>query len=146
MPRSSCSARQARDFARAMGHLAKTDRMDALALAHFSGVLASHPDLQRYTVALCVKADTLRSLAIIDKKASTSLAPLSRGWHMPPGCVALQRMEKACSVQVDFFGLKAIVQVSNPLAHLIEQASGLQRRSAGFHEKFIPVYLYGVFP
>ena len=94
MPRSSCSARQARDFARAMGHLPKTDRMDAQALAHFSGVLASHPDLQRYTVGLCVEADTLRSLAIIDKKASTSLAPLSRGWRMPPGCVALQRTKK----------------------------------------------------
>ena len=40
------------------------------------------------------QADTSRSLAIIDKKASTSLAPLSRGWRMPSGCVALQRMKK----------------------------------------------------
>ena len=44
--------RQARDFARAMGHLAKTDRIDAQGLAHFASVLATHEDLQRYTAAL----------------------------------------------------------------------------------------------
>mgnify|MGYP006153081125 CR=1 FL=1 len=31
--------RQARDFARAMGHLAKTDRIDAALLAQFGGRL-----------------------------------------------------------------------------------------------------------
>jgi transposase len=37
--------RQARDFARAMGHLAKTDRIDAQGLAHLASVLAARDDL-----------------------------------------------------------------------------------------------------
>jgi hypothetical protein len=38
-----------------------------------------------------------------------------------------------------FLGFQAIVHRVNPLAHLIEQAGGLQGRSTGFHGKFIPV-------
>ncbi|MBK5017927.1 IS110 family transposase [Pantoea sp. S62] len=40
--------RQARDFARAMGHLAKTDRLDAAMLAQLARVIDGHPDRSRY--------------------------------------------------------------------------------------------------
>jgi transposase len=40
--------RMARDFARAMQRLAKTDRIDALTLAQFAEVLARRPDVQRF--------------------------------------------------------------------------------------------------
>lgn len=40
--------RQARDFARAMGHLAKTDRLDAALLAQLARVIDNHPDRSRY--------------------------------------------------------------------------------------------------
>lgn len=40
--------RQARDFARAMGTLAKTDRLDARLLADLAAVLARRPDLPRF--------------------------------------------------------------------------------------------------
>lgn len=40
--------RQARDFARAMGHLAKTDRLDAAVLAQLARVIDRHPDRNRY--------------------------------------------------------------------------------------------------
>jgi transposase len=40
--------RQARDFARAMGHLAKTDRLDAAMLAQLARVIDCHPDRSRY--------------------------------------------------------------------------------------------------
>lgn len=40
--------RQARDFAKSMGYLAKTDRIDALLLARFAAVIARHPDHERY--------------------------------------------------------------------------------------------------
>ena len=46
------NARQARDFARAMGRLAKTDRIDAQGLAHLASVLAQRKDLSRLTAAL----------------------------------------------------------------------------------------------
>lgn len=39
--------RQARDFAKAMGKLAKTDRIDAQGLAHLAQVLAARPDAAR---------------------------------------------------------------------------------------------------
>lgn len=40
--------KQARDFARAMGRLAKTDRVDAHMLAEFAAVLIRRDDLQRF--------------------------------------------------------------------------------------------------
>lgn len=44
--------RQARDFARAMGYLAKTDRIDAKVLAALAQVLAHHPDRDKFVKAL----------------------------------------------------------------------------------------------
>jgi transposase len=40
--------RQARDFAKALGRLAKTDRIDAEGLAEFGRMLLARPDLARY--------------------------------------------------------------------------------------------------
>ncbi|EBC0917956.1 IS110 family transposase [Salmonella enterica] len=44
--------RQARDFARAMGYLAKTDRIDARALAQMAEVINRHPERDRFIRAL----------------------------------------------------------------------------------------------
>lgn len=44
--------RQARDFARAMGYLAKTDRIDAKALAQMAEVIHRHPDRKRFIRAI----------------------------------------------------------------------------------------------
>ena len=44
--------RQARNFARAMGYLAKTDRIDAKALAELAQVLARHPERDRFITPL----------------------------------------------------------------------------------------------
>lgn len=44
--------RQARDFARAMGYLAKTDRIDAKALAELAQVLSRHPERDRFISVL----------------------------------------------------------------------------------------------
>jgi transposase len=44
--------RQARDFARAMGYLAKTDRIDAHALAVLAQVLARHPERDKFIKTL----------------------------------------------------------------------------------------------
>jgi transposase len=43
--------RQARDFAKSMGMLAKTDRIDARCLRDFADVLADHPDRAKYITA-----------------------------------------------------------------------------------------------
>jgi transposase len=44
--------RQTRDFAKSMGVLAKTDRVDARVLRDFANVIARHPQRQRYLRAL----------------------------------------------------------------------------------------------
>jgi transposase len=44
--------RQARDFARALGRLAKTDRIDACALAALAQVLVRHPERDKFVKAL----------------------------------------------------------------------------------------------
>jgi transposase len=48
--------RQARDFAKAMGWLAKTDRVDARMLAQFADVLARHPERERWVKPLADEA------------------------------------------------------------------------------------------
>jgi transposase len=48
LPVTVINPRQARDFAKAMGHLAKTDRLDALMLAELAAVLIRRPDVRRY--------------------------------------------------------------------------------------------------
>lgn len=44
--------RQARDFVRAMGYLAKTDRIDAKVLAQMAGVINCHPERARFIRAI----------------------------------------------------------------------------------------------
>ena len=45
------NAGRARDFAKAMGYLAKTDKIDAAMLAEYAGVLLASGDIERYLVA-----------------------------------------------------------------------------------------------
>lgn len=52
LPVAVINPRQARDFARAMGKLAKTDRIDAQGLAHLAQVLAARPDAARFVKPL----------------------------------------------------------------------------------------------
>jgi transposase len=46
------NARQARDFAKSLGHLAKTDRVDARCLRDFADVLARHKDRAKFITPL----------------------------------------------------------------------------------------------
>lgn len=55
--------RQARDFAKSMGLLAKTDRVDARMLVQFADVLARHPERERFVKPLADEArQTLSAL------------------------------------------------------------------------------------
>lgn len=52
LPVAVINPRQARDFAKAMGYLAKTDRIDARVLAQLAAVLARSPERDRFIKAL----------------------------------------------------------------------------------------------
>ena len=52
MPMAVVNPKQARDFAKSMGRLAKTDRIDAAMLAEFAATLIRREDLKRYLLPL----------------------------------------------------------------------------------------------
>lgn len=59
--------RQARDFARAMGVLAKTDSLDANVLASFAGVLHRHPQRERFIKPLA-STELQRLQALVQRR------------------------------------------------------------------------------
>lgn len=59
--------RQARDFAKAMGYLAKTDRIDARVLAQLAQVIAAHPERDRFVKALA-DAEQQRLQALVARR------------------------------------------------------------------------------
>ncbi len=86
--------RQARDFARAMGHLAKTDRIDAQGLAHFASVLATHEDLQRYTAALPgANQQALRALVV--RRGQLVKIKVAENNHLNTGVATAKKSIKA---------------------------------------------------
>ncbi|MEO6409192.1 MAG: IS110 family transposase [Burkholderiaceae bacterium] len=59
--------RQARDFAKSMGVLAKTDRVDARLLRDFADVLARHPDRAKYITPV-IEAHRLELAALMTRR------------------------------------------------------------------------------
>ena len=65
LPVAIINPRQARNFAKAMGYLAKTDRIDARALAQLADVLARHPDRNKIVKPLpCADLQHLQALVV----------------------------------------------------------------------------------
>lgn len=60
--------RQARDFAKAMGYWAKTDRIDATVLAELARTIAAHPQAERFVKPLA-DAEQQRLKALITRRA-----------------------------------------------------------------------------
>ena len=65
--------------------------------------------------------------------------------HLPAVVVTRPANEKSHPIQIHLLGREAIVHVANPLAHLVQQAGGQQRRGAGFHGSFITGGLSSIF-
>lgn len=65
--------RQARDFAKAMGLLAKTDSLDARVLAQFAEVLARHPQRERFIKPLPEEGRTALAALITRRRQLTDM-------------------------------------------------------------------------
>jgi transposase len=65
--------RQARDFAKAMGELAKTDQVDARVLAQFAQVIARHPERDRYVRALPAAQRTHLAALVMRRRQLTDM-------------------------------------------------------------------------
>ncbi|WGL27182.1 IS110 family transposase [Pectobacterium brasiliense] len=81
--------RQARDFARAMGYLAKTDRIDAKVLAQMAEVIDRHPERERFIqplpdiqrqalAALVTRRRQLVTMLVAENNRLASAHPQSR--------------------------------------------------------------------
>lgn len=60
--------RQARDFARSMGYLAKTDKLDATMLAQLAQVIDRHPDRSRYIRQLPDEARAVLTAMVVRRR------------------------------------------------------------------------------
>ena len=95
----------------------------------------------RYTPwDIAIKSIAIAGVLIASRKKRCylSIAHVIRMWHATLRGAPADT--EANPVDIGFFRLEAIVQMPNPLAHLIEQAGRLQRGRAGFHEEFMPVF------
>lgn len=70
--------RQARDFAKAMGFLAKTDRVDARMLVQFAEVLARHPERDRFVKPLADEARQTLSALITRRRQIVDMLTAER--------------------------------------------------------------------
>ncbi len=84
--------RQARDFAKSMGRLAKTDRVDAQSLAELAGVLVQRADVDRFVrplvpaeqqalAALGDRRQQLVALLVAERQRRALALPLVRASH-----------------------------------------------------------------
>lgn len=74
--------RQARDFARAMGYLAKTDRIDARVLSPMAEVLNRHPERERFIRALPdAERQVLAAMVVRRRQLITMLVAESNRLH-----------------------------------------------------------------
>lgn len=75
--------RQARDFARAMGYLAKTDKLDAAMLAQLAQVIDRHPDRSRYIRALPDEARAVLSAMVVRRRQLNHMLVAERNRRYP---------------------------------------------------------------
>jgi transposase len=73
--------RQARDFAKSMGVLAKTDRVDARLLRDFADVLARHPERAKYITPV-VEAERLELVALTTRRRQLVETRVAEGNRM----------------------------------------------------------------
>lgn len=123
--------RQARDFAKAMGLLAKTDRLDAGMLAQFADVLARHPERARYLAPLGDAARAALAALVTRRRQLTEMLTAERNrlaLSHPLARASLKAMIEALKRQLDQLEgeLKAHVNAHHAAsAKLLRSAKGV---------------------
>lgn len=123
--------RQARDFAKSMGQLAKTDAVDARLLAEFAGVLVRRDDLTTFIRPL--SDDRQQTLAAIVTRRRQLLAMLGAERQRLPLAIAkvrpsLEAMIEAIRAQLDDVEAQLVAHVQEhyeALDKLLRSASGI---------------------
>ena len=128
--------RMARDFARAMQRLAKTDRIDAATLAEFAGVLARRPDCERFIrplsepeqqdlAALVTRRRQLVSMQLAERQRLRLARPVAR-----PSIEALLEAIARQLDDVEAEMARHVEQHHAQMAKLLQSVAGIGRVAA----------------
>jgi transposase len=123
--------RQARDFAKSMGYLAKTDRIDARALGEFAQVLDRHPQRERF-IAPLADAERQKLAALVTRRRQLIEMLTAERNRLSLGHRAarksIEAVIKALRRQLDDIELQMVVHVNQhyrQLADLLGSAKGI---------------------
>lgn len=123
--------RQARDFARSMGRLAKTDAIDARMLAEFAAVLRRRDDLARFLRPLTDPQQQWLAALVTRRRQLVAmlLAERQRLQITPPGLhPSLEAIMEAIQAQLDDIERQMVGHVRDhfgDLDRLLQSASGI---------------------
>ena len=128
--------RMARDFARAMQRLAKTDRIDAATLAEFAGVLARRPDCERFIRPLS-EPEQQDLAALVTRRRQLVTMQLSERQRLrlarPVARPSIEALLEAIARQLDDVETEMAHHVEQhhaPLAKLLQSVAGIGRVAA----------------
>lgn len=128
--------RMARDFARAMQRLAKTDRIDAATLAEFAAVLIQRPDCERFVRPLCDPAQQ-NLAALVTRRRQLVAMRLSERQRLrlarPVTHPSIQALLEAIACQlndVDAKMLRHVEQHRAVMSELLQDVAGVGRVAA----------------
>lgn len=131
LPVAVINPRQARDFAKSMGHLAKTDTIDARMLAELAAVLARRDDLPRYLLPVAdAQQQWLAALVTRRRQLLTMLGAERQRLQITPHRLhpSLEAIIKAIQAQLDDIEDQMIAHVKEHFAELdqlLQSASGI---------------------
>jgi len=128
--------RMARDFARALQRLAKTDRIDAATLAEFAGVLARRPDCERFIrplsepeqqdlAALVTRRRQLVAMQLSERQRLRLARPLTRP--------SIEALLEAIACQLDDVEAQMVSHVKQhhaQMAKLLQSVAGIGKVAA----------------
>jgi transposase len=120
--------RQARNFAKAMGYLAKTDRIDAKALAELAQVLARHPKRDQFVKALPTQEQLLMQALVARRRQLVGLRVAEEqrlaSCH-PAARKSIEAIILAIKAQLDDIEAELARLVDTNHAELAEQLAGV---------------------
>ncbi|HEK3745029.1 TPA: transposase [Pseudomonas aeruginosa] len=123
--------RQARDFAKAMGRLAKTDSVDALMLAELAEVIDKRPDRDRFTKPMADKTQQLLHALVTRRRQLVRLQVSERqrkhASHVDvlPGIVELMEMLKRQVLDIDARIAEHLAKHRANLTALLQSVKGI---------------------
>ena len=113
--------RQAHAFAKALGHLAKTDRIDAAALAELGRTLLARDDLARYLAPLASPEQRVLAALVTRRRQLVTMLHMERqrlALALPEVRASVQALIKAIQQQLDEVDGDLARQVSEHFAEL----------------------------